>query len=41
VNPSERPVRNWLNEHPATATYTAFVVTLLLILQLGQTFHVF
>lgn len=30
------PVRNWLNDHPATATYIAFIVTLLLILQLYE-----
>lgn len=31
------PVRTWLNSHPATATYIAFVVTVLLILQLIET----
>ncbi len=36
-----RPVREWLNEHPATSFYVAVVVTILLILQLNQTFSPF
>lgn len=36
-----QPVRVWLNEHPATSTYIAFIVTVLLILQLNETFHPF
>jgi len=35
----DQPVRNWLTEHPATATYIAAVVTVLLILQLYEMFR--
>lgn len=31
-----RPVRNWLDAHPATATYVAIIVTILLFLQLYE-----
>jgi hypothetical protein len=34
---TEQPMRNWLTEHPATATYIAAVVTILLLLQLYET----
>lgn len=37
----EQPVRDWLNEHSATATYIAVVVTVLLLLQINETFHPF
>lgn len=33
----DQPVRNWLTEHPATATYIAVVVTILLLLQIFET----
>lgn len=36
-----QPVRSWLNEHPATAVYIAVVVTILLLLQLNETFNIF
>jgi hypothetical protein len=35
------PVREWLDHHPATSGYVAVVVTILLILQLNETFHPF
>ena len=34
--PGDKSVRNWLDNHPATATYIAFVVTVLLILQVVE-----
>jgi hypothetical protein len=38
----ERPaVRNWLNDHPATASYIALVVTVLLLLQIAETLGLF
>jgi hypothetical protein len=37
----ERPVRNWLDEHPATASYIALVVTILLLLQIAETVGLF
>lgn len=41
VNNPNQPVRNWLNEHPATATYIAFIVTVILLLQINETLHFF
>lgn len=38
---SNRPVRDWLDDHPATSLYIAAVVTILLALQLNETFHPF
>lgn len=34
----EAPVRSWMNEHPATTTYIAIVVTVILLLQILDTF---
>ena len=39
MNDSDQPVRQWLDSHPATATYIAAVVTLLLLLQIIETMH--
>lgn len=33
---SERPVRDWMDEHPWTTLYIAVVVTILLILQIAE-----
>lgn len=41
MNDPDQPIRSWLNEHPATATYIAFVVTVILLLQINETFHPF
>lgn len=38
MQPSDRPVRDWLDQHPATATYTATVVTFILIIQMCEVF---
>lgn len=35
------PVRNWFSDHPATATYVAVVVTILLLLQVIETIRAF
>lgn len=29
-----KPVRSWMNDHPVTSYYIAFIVTLLLVLEL-------
>jgi hypothetical protein len=34
----QRPVRSWMDEHPATTWYIAVVVTILLALQLLELF---
>lgn len=38
---SNRPVRTWLDAHPATTFYVAVIVTILLILQLYETIRTF
>lgn len=37
----DKPVRSWLDAHPATTLYIAIVVTVLLFLQVGQTIGLF